>query len=254
MGDAAVLVNVRIFHGACDLTGQSNKVELNAEYEALDRTVFGPAGVGSAGWVEVIAGLGSAAPSASGFWAAGNAGKVDDAMWAALGNVGGISIFDETADGLATYGDAVYLQKAMTSQYKIGDAVGQLAPYSFSAASSSPMARGKSLHPPGTARTANGDGTAVEHVAVPSGKRLAACLHMLSVAGTSTPTLTVKVQSDADGSFGSPTDRISFAPATDRTSEFLTADGPITDTFYRVNVVVSGTGPSFLFVVTMGIY
>ena len=114
-----------------------------------------------------------------------------------------------------------------------------------------PVVRGTSLHPPGTARTATGNGTAVQVGAVASGRQMYAALHVLSVSGTATPTLTVKVQSDTVG-FGSATDQITFTAATAVGGQISRVAGPITDDYWRASWTISGTNPSFLFVVVVG--
>src|SRR4051812_29537542 len=124
MGTASVLTNVRILHGSVDLTGQSNQAEFPAEFDVKDRTVFGPAGIGSAGWKEVIAGLGSGAPKASGFWAAGDASQVDDHLWSTLGNENPLSMAAHSDNGLMTYGDPVFLANVVDAKYMFGGSPG----------------------------------------------------------------------------------------------------------------------------------
>lgn len=254
MSGGTILQNLRLFAGGCDLTAQSNQFDLQAQFEKKDRTVYGPAGVGSGGWSEFIAGLGSAKPSVSGLWAAGDTSMVDDATWAALGANSSFSAYLETANGLATYGDPVYTMRMLTSNYKVGGAPGDVAPFSLDGDSDGVAVRGVGLHPPGTARgLGTATGTVVSHVAVPAGRHGYASLHVLSVAGTGTPTLAVTVQSAAAIGFAAPTDRITFAPATARGGQNASVAGPITDTFWRVSATVTGTTPSFLFVVAFGV-
>jgi hypothetical protein len=239
-----VLLNTRTFAGGADLTSNENKIELAAEYEEKSTTNFG-----SGGWEECIAGLGSAKVTAEGQWEAGDSGKVDDNLWADLGGVGALTVCPESANA----GELAYLTRALRGSYGLGDAVGEVAPWSANFASAWPIVRGFSLHPPGTARTADGTGTAVQHIAVPSGQYLYACLHVLSVSGTSTPTLTVKVQSDSANNFPSAADQITFTAATARGGEALRVAGPVTDTWYRASWTITGTNPSFLFVVSFGV-
>lgn len=240
-----VLLDTRIFAGGADLTSHGNKVELSAELEVKPTTNFG-----SAKWKEVLAGLASTAISAEGQWEAGDSGKVDDSTWSGLGGLGPWTICPESA----SVGELAWLTNAMRGNYSLGGTVGDVAPWSASAVGSWPLCRGVMLHPPGTARTTTGDGTAVQHVAVPAGKNVYAALHVLSVSGTSNPTITVAVESDVDALFnGSETTRITFAAATARGGQILRAAGPVTDTFWRATWTVSGATPSFLFAVSLGI-
>lgn len=239
-----ILTDVRLFAVGADLTGHSNKVELSAEFEEKDTTNYR-----SQGWKEVMAGLGSAELSGEGQWEAGDPGKVDDSSWADLGGVGPYTV---GPDGAAV-GDLAYVMKALRGDYRLGDAVGEVAPWTGAVKSSWPLVRGQFAHPPGTPVTASGDGTGLELGALATEQRLYASLHVLSATGT-TPSITVTVESDADNTFASPTTRLTFDAATAEGGQILRTDGTaITDTWWRASWSVSGTTPSFLFVVSLGI-
>ncbi|MFF5759677.1 hypothetical protein ACFY7A_30115 [Streptomyces longwoodensis] len=240
-----ILTNVRTFAVGADLTGASNKIELSAEVEDKDATTYA-----SQGWKEVLGGLASAEISGEGRWEAGDPTKVDDASWAQLGGVGPWSI---SANNAANVGDLAYFTSALRSQYKVFDAVGEVAPWSGTAKSSWPLVRGQFAHPPGTARTANGTGTALQVGAVSAGRRMYAALHVLSASGT-TPSLTARVESAPDNTFAAPTTRLTFAAASAAGGQALRTDGTaITDTWWRIAWTITGTTPSFLFVVALGI-
>ncbi|OSZ58668.1 hypothetical protein OQI_20390 [Streptomyces pharetrae CZA14] len=240
-----ILTNVRCFAVAVDLTSQSNKIELSAEVEDKDVTNYG-----SQGWKDVIGGLGSAEISGEGQWEAGDPSRVDDASWAQFGGVGPWSI---SANNAAAVGDLAYFTQALRSSYKVGEAVGEVAPWSSTAKSSWPLVRGQFAHPPGTARTATGTGTALNLGAVTAGKRLHAVLHVLSAAGT-TPSLTARVESAPDNTFAAPTTRLTFAAATAAGGQALRTTGTaITDSWWRIAWTITGTAPSFLFVAALGI-
>ncbi|KOG73553.1 hypothetical protein ADK77_08480 [Streptomyces antibioticus] len=240
-----VLVNVRAFTVGLDLTSNSNKIELSAEVEDKDSTNFG-----SGGWKEVMGGLASAEISGEGQWEAGDPAKVDDASWANLGGVGPWSI---SANNAANVGDLAYLTSAMQASYKLGEAVGEIAPWASTAKSNWPLVRGQFAHPPGTARTATGTGTGLNLGAVPANKRMYAALHVLSAAGT-TPSLTARVESSADNTFAAPTTRLTFNAASATGGQILRTSGSaITDPWWRVAWTITGTTPSFLFVASLGI-
>lgn len=242
---STILTNVRCFSVGVDLTGVSNKIELSAEVEAKDRTNYG-----SGGWKETTGGLASAEISAEGQWEAGDPSKVDDASWSQLGGVGPWSV---SMNNAATVGGLAYLMNALRSEYKLGEAVGEVAPWTGSAKSAWPVARGQFAHPPGTARTATGTGTGLQLGEVAAGKRLYATLHVLSVAGT-TPSITARVESSVDNTFAAPTTRLTFAAATAVGGQILRTDGSaITDTWWRMAWTISGTTPSFMFVDALGI-
>lgn len=241
-----VLLDARLFAGGADLSGNSNKIEITSEIEEKDATNYR-----SDGWKELLGGLASAEMAGEGQWEAGDSGMVDDSSWAQLG--GNTAWSASPAD--AVVGDLAYFMKAMRSDYALGDAVGEIAPWSGTAKSSWPLVRGVFAHPPGTARTSTGDGTAQQLGAITTGQRLYAAVHVLSVSGTSTPTITVEIESDSQEDFaGTPETRLSFDAATARGGQILRTDGTAhADTWYRPTWTVSGTSPSFLFVVALGI-
>ncbi|MGW6395408.1 hypothetical protein ACWFR1_34070 [Streptomyces sp. NPDC055103] len=239
-----VLTNVRAFAVGADLTSASNKVELGAEHEEKEVTNYG-----SAGWKELIGGIGSAEISAEGQWEAGDPSLIDDASWAQLGGVGPWTVCPNTAQ----VGSLAYLTRALRSDYKLLGSVGDVAPWSGTAKSSWPLVRGQIAHPPGTARTATGNGTVLNLGAVAAGQRLYAALHVLSAAGT-TPSLTVSIESDDAAGMTTPTTRLTFDAATAASGQTLRTDAAaITDTHYRVAWAITGTAPSFMFAVSLGI-
>ncbi|MCZ7413039.1 hypothetical protein [Streptomyces sp. WMMC897] len=240
-----VLTDVRLFAVGADLSGHSNKVELAVEVEDKDATNYR-----SQGWTEKLGGLASAEVTGEGQWEADDPGMVDDASWSQLGGTGPWTL---GANNAAAVGDLAYLVKAMRSEYKLGEAVGEVAPWTGTAKSSWPVARGVFAHPPGTARTATGSGTGLELGAVASGQRLYAALHVLSAAGA-TPTLTVTVESSADNTFAAPTTQLTFAAADEAGGQILRTGGTaVTDTWWRIAWTITGTSPSFLFVSSLGI-
>ncbi|MER6834245.1 hypothetical protein ABT320_09635 [Streptomyces cellulosae] len=240
-----VLTNVRCFAAGVDLTSASNKIELSTEVEDKEATNYA-----SQGWKEVLGGLASAELSGEGQWEAGDPSKVDDGAWSTLGGVGPWSV---SANNAAAVGNLAYLMKALRADYKVGESVGEVAPWTSTAKSSWPLVRGQFAHPPGTARTATGTGTGLELGAVTAGQRLYAALHVLSTAGT-TPSLTARVESSDDDTFGSPTTRLTFDAAAGAGGQILRTDGTaITDTWWRIAWTITGTTPSFLFAASLGI-
>lgn len=240
-----VLTNVRLFTGGADLTGNSAKVEIQAEREEKETTNYG-----SGGWKECLGGLASSKIAADGQWEAGDPSKVDDNAWADLGGVGPWSIGPVGA----AVGDLAYFTSVLRGSYELLGQVGDVAPWKAGAEGSWPLVRGQVGHPPGTARTATGTGTGINLGAVAAGRRLYASLHVLSVAGTSTPTITARVESDADNTFASPTTQLTFTAATALGGQILRTSGSaITDTWFRFAWTISGSSPSFLFAAAFGI-
>lgn len=238
-----ILTDCRIFAGGTHLSGQSNKIELPGELEERDVTNFL-----SAGWKECTGALPSFSIEASGQWVAGS-NSVDESRWSALGTNEPWTICPLTD----TAGVLAYLGQANESKYQTFDVVGSVMPWAASAQGSWPLVRGKSLHSYVTPRTATGSGTAVQLIATPTGQNLYAALHVLSVSGTATPTLTVRVQSDNASDFPSATTVITFTAATAVGGQITRVAGPITDDWLRADWTISGTNPSFLFVVSVGV-
>lgn len=243
-----ILRNVRIFVGGVDLTSYSNKIEVAAEVEEKAVTNFGSVDLVTGQiWQELLGGVAAWKLGAGGQWQAGDPTMVDDQMWDGLEDVSGW-----TASVAGTVGAAAYVGKALESSYQLGGAHGDVAPWTGAASGTGALGRGQILHPPGTARTATGNGTACLVGAIPTDWTAVANLHVLSLSGTATPTITVKIQSDDNSGFTSPTDRITFTAATAVGGESLTLAGPITDTYWRAIWTISGTTPSFLFAVSLG--
>ncbi len=239
-----VYTNTRIFAGAADLSGVSNKAELSAEREVKEVTNFL-----SAGWKEQIAGLGSATISAEGFWEAADATKVDDATWAALGGTGAWTVCPVDASD----GARAYFTNVLTPSYTLLGGVGDVAPYKAMGQSTWPLVRGIVANPPGTPRTATGSGTVTQLGLVGAGQYIYAALHVLSVSGT-TPSMTVVIESDDNVGMSSPISRVSFNAATAVGSQILRTAGAIaTDNYWRAKWTISGTSPSFLAAVVIGI-
>ncbi|WP_274031490.1 hypothetical protein [Streptomyces sp. MMBL 11-1] len=239
-----VLMDTRLFAPGADLSGASNKIELSSEIEDKDVTNYR-----SQGWKEIIGGLGSAEIAGEGQWEAGDPSMVDDASWSALGGTGPYTVCPTDS----VVGALAYLVYGLRTDYKVGDAVGEVAPWSGTIKSSWPLVRGQIAHPPGIARTATGTGTALNLGPVLAGKRLYAALHVLSAAGT-TPSITARIESDDSAAFGTPVTRAAFAAATAPGGQIARTDGlAITDTHWRVAWDITGTTPSFMLAVSLGI-
>jgi hypothetical protein len=243
-----VLLDARLYMGGADLSGDGNQIELTEETETKTTTNWR-----SAGAREVIGGLADTDLSADGYFEAGNLSLPDDAFWAQRRQTVPVSVAPE-GDGDTGVGGLMYLTKMLTtSRQLLGGSVGDVASWTASAKGNWPLARGVVAHPSMVARTATGNGTSINLGAIPAGKHLYANLHVLSIAGTATPSLTVNVQSDDGTGFATPTTRGSFAAKTTITGEAIRIAGAVTDTWWRVTWTISGTNPSFLFLVSLGI-
>jgi len=242
-----VLTNCRLFAGAADLTANANKLELAAEVESKDVTAFNPNSGQT--WTELLGGLASTKASGEGQWEALDLSKVDDSTWAALGGVGAWT----ACPAGANVGDVAWVTRMLTGSYQLGGQVGDVAPWSADWSSSRPLARGQVLHPPGTPRTTTGTGTSRQLGALTAAQALYVTLHVLSISGTATPTITVAVESDDNSGMSTPTTRATFAAATVLGGQAVKIPGAVTDDWWRVKWTISGTTPSFLFISAAGI-
>lgn len=240
-----VLFDARIYWATADLTGAGNKIQFSANVVDLDMTNFA-----SGGWNERVGGTFDGLFEPEGFWQAGDLSMPDDMLWAQLGSA---TVPVTIAPTLGTLGSLAYLSRVTQTEYKPGAARGTLLAWTASGKGDRPVARGTIMHPQGTARTSTGVGTGQQIGAVSAAQRMYCNLHVFSIAGTSTPTITVKLQSSVDNTFASPTDRIIFTASTALDSQHSSVLGAITDTWWRAVWTISGTTPSFLFNVTAGV-
>lgn len=238
-----VLTNVRAFAGAADLTGLTNKAEVEAKVEAVNVTNYG-----SGGWEEFIGGLAETDIMLAGFWESGaDVTYIDPATFAALGAVGPWTLAPAGAADSAL----AYLTNALSATYNFLGEVGNAAGFEASAKGSTKLARGVIGHPPGTARTATGTGTANQIGALSTTQSLYVNLHVYSVSGT-TPSLTVRIESDNAVGFPSAVTVGTFTAATAVGGQHMRIAGAIADDWFRAAWTISGTTPSFLFVVSFG--
>lgn len=243
-----VLLDSRLFVGGVDLSGSGNKIELDEEADAKAVTNWR-----SGGAVELLAGLSKVQASADGQWEAGTSALVDDAMWASRRAIEPWSAAPDGTSDLAP-GNLMYLTKMLRTKAQIWGSLGEVAGWQAEAKGAWPLVRGQSAHASGVPRTATGSGTSLQLGAVANDTtHMYANLHVLSVAGTAAPTITVTVQSDNGVGFGTPTTRGTFVAKTAVGGEAMRIVGPITDDWWRIGWTITGTNPSFLFLVSLGI-
>jgi hypothetical protein len=242
---AQVLTDVRIYLETADLTGWGNKIDVQASVADEDKTNFA-----SGGWKERAGGLFDTTCGIDGFWEALDASRPDDAWWAQLGQN---QVALTVAPTSGAVGTLAYLTRGIASDYKQTGNMGKILAWSASVKGNWPLVRGQIMHPQGTPRTATGTGTGFQLGALSAAQRMYCCLHVLSISGTATPTITVTLQSNVDNTFAAPTNRITFLADTALDGQALSVLGPVTDTWWRAIWTISGTTPSFLFAVSAGI-
>lgn len=148
---------------------------------------------------------------------------------------------------------AIFTRGAISSLAPLAGKVGELSTQRLSIASAVGMVGGVVLAPE-AARTTTGSGSILAMTGPVSGQSLYASLHVIGVSGTASPTVTVTVQSAATVGFASPTTRLTFSAATAIGAQWATPlAGPVTDGFWRASWTISGTSPSIMFLVAVGV-
>lgn len=236
-----VLKDCKLWLDGWDLSGDMNALALRYGAELQDDTVFGDDTRSRAG------GLKTVAVQHEGYWN-GGADQVDDALFQSIGVADKPMTFgpETGADG-----ERAFTVLTNLGEYAPGGEIGAMLAFSVSGEATGPLVRATVMH--NAAETASGNGVARQLGAVGATEKLYAALHVVAVSGT-TPTLDVTVESDDAVGFLTPTTRITFAQATAIGSEWATpVAGAITDDWWRVTWTISGAGPSFTFIVTIGI-
>ena len=234
-----VLTNGLILFEGLDLTTQVNQVTVDLSAEPLDRTDFADTTRNRVG------GLKTAAISAAGFF---GAAEPDATLFADLG--GGDKLI--TVAATPTEGDIAFFLRSLLAEYSpIEGNVGDLAGFRLAAAANiGDLIRGTIGH--NNTQIATGNATGYQLGAIAAGQSIFVGTHITAVSGGS-PTLQVIIQSDDNAGFTTATDRITFSAANAIGSQFASLAGAITDDYWRVRYVISGSSPSFTFVTSFGI-
>lgn len=233
-----VIKDTRLLVGGLDVSGSINECGVTYQAEIKDATVMNPNGAR-----DKRSGLMDVALDHRGFWE----DEPDEALFNAIN---GAEQIITAAPESALVGGVGYSFKAQQASYAPGARVGEMFGFAVRAEGKGKLVRGTILLN-GTL-TATGNTSPTLLGAVSAAQKVYAAMHVLAVAGTA-PTLNVKLQSDDASGFLSPIDRITFAQVTQPGAQFLSAVGPITDTYWRVQYTIAGTSPSFLVLVNVGI-
>ena len=231
----------KVFSGGYDLSDHVTSVNLEIMSEELDATT-----INSGGFRERLGGLKDSTLQLDGFYEAG-ANKPDALLGASVGNE---LIVTTVPD--AGVGNTAYFMKSRLFSYQMFGAVGEIAPFSITKSQSDDEVVQGKIEIDG-ALTTTGNSTGVQLGAVGSTEKIYVAIHCTAVSGTSTPTVTFKLQSDDNASFTSPTDQITFSDITAIGADYQSATGAITDDYFRLNYTISGTSPSFSIHATIGI-
>jgi len=232
--------NIRTLAGGYELTALTQEAKVSIERTALDVTTMA-----SAGWEESIAGLRRIKANIVGFW---DANATDGLQYDAIGAASQDLMILPTGGADAESG---FIASGMRGTYEVGGKVGDAAPFSTEWVGNGIAAKGTVLK--NGAITATSTGTIMQLGAITAAQTGVFQLQVTAISGTSTPTITVIVQSAALVGFGSPTTRASFTARTTVGSQTISLAGPVTDAFWRVSYTVTGTNPSLTTAVVAGI-
>lgn len=239
---AELLSNQQIWLDGYDLTETLNSVAFDYSCDALENTTFGQDTRSHQG------GLKTCTAQVEGFY---QADPHDAALYEAMGLADKVMSWAPSPD----VGGVSYFFKGMTGDYTpIKGQMGQLLPFSAGMKTTkSPLIRGYLMANEADVDTEEA-GSGLQVGAVPTGKSLYACLHVLAVDDPADE-LVVIVNSDVSDDFtGAETQRIEFDPMSAIGSQLIKLEGPITDTWYNVEwPTVTGNTPGFSFVVHIGI-
>lgn len=192
-------------------------------------------------------GLKSAGLAMDGYWDSSTAQPIDGELFAQQGGTNLITI--PGVNGAE--GEIAYFGNFNQAEYSPGESIGEVLKFSFNASAAGDLVRG-TIELKQSALSSSGNSTGRQLGALSATQRLWAALHVTAVSGT-TPTFDAIVQSDDNGSFTSPTTRITFTQATAITSELLSVAGAVTDDYWRINYTIAGTAPSFTVALVLGI-
>jgi hypothetical protein len=233
-----VLLNPKQYVAGLDLSGSYSQHALVLDADAPEFTAFGDT------TREYKGGLIGAGSEHQGFFD----GPVDNDLFTNMAAAARNTTI--TPDG-GVEGDVAFFFNQLTTSYAPGAQIGEAYEFSNSNQVSGLVTRGLIVN--NGSEVATDDGTAFNLGAVAAGQKLRASLHVLAVAGSS-PEVDVIVESDTLEAFtDTPETQITFAQLTDVGGEYATADGAITDTWYRASWVLGVNTDSALIAVSVGI-
>lgn len=236
-----VITDGKIYIDGYNLSCSFNELNVDVSAEMKDTTTFCTSGTRA--FIPGLQGVSFSGKALQDFDGSVNQ-SIEKTTWDLIGKTTA-SIMSVAREGNAM-GDVAYTFKGVTAQIQpVQGTVGDLAEISISGQSSvTRLVRGI-VGAVGT-KTSTGNGTAYNLGAVLTGQRVYAAMHV--VRPVTTGTLDMIVESDDNGSFTTPTTRLTFTQVTNAIgAQWITAAGPIADTWWRAKWTVgSGSFPVFV--------
>ncbi len=233
-----IIKDAKVYIGGRDISGDLNTVALSYGVDMADDTAMGDDTRSNKAGLKTV-GLGM-----EGFVQSDGADAIEDILWDKFATAGEvITVAPETGAVVET----AFSFRSLIATYTPGGSVGDMYSFNSDANGTGDLYKGTIME--SEVKTATGNGTARELGDVAAGQKVYASLHVLAASGE----LDVIIQSDDAVGFAAPTDRITFDQMTAIGAQLLTLDGPVTDDWWRVRVVIGGGAPSFTIAVVIGI-
>lgn len=242
-----VITDADIWAGSYEFSCYTASVKTDVTVAEVDFTTMC-----SGGWSTVKGGLKTWTAEIEGFNDLDESGgsSIDSRNWSQLGSNDPWGMTHTTAAdaGVCYFGNGL-----LSSVYPQGPEVGAAGKLSAKWAGSSAFVRGQVAV--NGAKTTTGTGTILDFGTTPTtSMKVYAAVWVTAISGTSSPTITVKVQSDDNSGMSSATDRITFSAVTAIGAQWATPISfPSGERYWRMSWTVSGSSPSLTTVGMIGI-
>lgn len=225
------LKDCKLYLDGLDISGYTNNININAEKDAVDNSVFGT------GTKLSIPGLDTVKIEGKGFNSY-SSDNIDAELWTDFA-VSDKPVSACVTDG--TIGSLAYSINGLSTAFAQGAAVGDAVPYALSSSPSGAKLIRATVMETG-AKTVSASGTVRQLSTASATQKLYALIHCTAFNATS---LDVLVKSDDGAGFASPVTRVTYTQITGVGSQWVEVSGAITDDYYRVDWTLVGTSATF---------
>lgn len=241
---AKCIMNARVYLAEVDLSGVTNAAALNVKVDLKDCPTC------TDDWITRLPGIKDVICDVKGWFDADPVtGQPAQKMFDSFGLSSGVL---SLAAGSGALGDKAWFFRPTLAKYDpLGGKVGEVVPFELHAEGGVPLVKGQVLQPKNTL-TISGNGSALQLGALSATQKIYCGLHVFAVSGGS-PTLNVILQADNASNFPSPATQITFAQKVAVGQDWQSANGPVTDDWWRINYTIGGSTPSFTFALVAGI-
>lgn len=229
-----VLKDVKVYYGGRDLSGELSQVSLEFSAETPDATAFGD------NTRRRLPGVRTTGATHNGWWdSVSAADSLDADLFAKIGAASEYMSVSPDGGDLGEYG---FSFKVLEAAYNPGGSHGEVFAFEINVVGDGDMIRG--LVTTNAVYTTTTNGT-ITQVGAPAALETAfSTIHVVAASGAA-PTVDVTVESDDAVGFGTPTVRMTHPQLTTVGSDQQSVVGPITDSFWRHVITITGGSPSF---------